>query len=226
LVNPPQGNRWPEYRGDWHYKYPTEPWYYPSIDVRNKGRNMELAKIPDTCTIIDFSGNGFGGKIPESIGFLKALIVLDLSNNGFTGRIPSSLAKLTQLESLDLSRNQLSGNIPQEIRVLTFLAYINMSYNRLTGQIPHGTQIGGQSKSSFEGNIDLCGLPLEETCFRETTGVPSTPQTQEIEPTKQEQVLNWKAAAIGYGPGVLFGVAIGQAFATYKPALFYKLFRL
>ena len=226
LVNPPQGNRWPEYRGDWHYKYPTEPWYYPSIDVRNKGRNMELAKIPDTCTIIDFSGNGFGGKIPESIGFLKALIVLDLSNNGFTGRIPSSLAKLTQLESLDLSRNQLSGNIPQEIRVLTFLAYINMSYNRLTGQIPHGTQIGGQSKSSFEGNIDLCGLPLEETCFRETTGVPSTPQTQEIEPTKQEQVLNWKAAAIGYGPGVLFGVAIGQAFASYKPALFYKLFRL
>ncbi|KAH0916805.1 hypothetical protein HID58_031251 [Brassica napus] len=226
LVNPPQGNRWPEYRGDWHYKYPTEPWYYPSIDVRNKGRNMELAKIPDTCTIIDFSGNGFGGKIPESIGFLKALIVLDLSNNDFTGRVPSSLAKLTQLESLDLSRNQLSGNIPQEIRVLTFLAYINMSYNRLTGQIPQGTQIGGQPKSSFEGNIDLCGLPLEETCFRETTGAPSTQRTQEPELAKQEEVLDWKAAALGYGPGVLFGVAIGQAFATYKPALFYKLFRL
>ena len=31
-----------------------------------------------------------------------------------------------------------------------------------------------------------------------------------IKPPKQEQVLNWKAAAIGYGPGVLFGLAIGQ----------------
>lgn len=221
LVNSPQGNRWPEYRGDWHYKYPTEPWYYPSIDVRNKGRNMELEKIPDTCTIIDFSGNSFGGKIPESIGFLESLIVLDLSNNRFTGHIPSSLAKLKQLESLDLSRNKLSGKIPQEIKVLTFLAYINISHNRLTGQIPQSTQIGGQSKSSFEGNIDLCGLPLEETCFREATGEPSSTETQ-----KQEEVLNWKAAAVGYGPGVLFGLVIGQAFASYKPALFYKLFRL
>ncbi|KAJ4917428.1 receptor like protein 54 [Raphanus sativus] len=139
LVNSPQGNRWPEYRGDWHYKYPTEPWYYPSIDIK----------------------------------------------------------------------------------VLTFLAYINISHNRLTGQIPQSTQIGGQSKSSFEGNIDLCGLPLEETCFREATGEPSSTETQ-----KQEEVLNWKAAAVGYGPGVLFGLVIGQAFASYKPALFYKLFRL
>ncbi|KAF2620632.1 hypothetical protein F2Q68_00038328 [Brassica cretica] len=227
LVNSPPVKRWPEYRGDWHYyKYPTEPWYYPSIYLRSKGRNMELEKIPDRCAVIEFSGNSFGGQIPESIGLLKSLIVLDLSNNGFTGRIPSSLAKLTQLESLDLSRNQLSGRIPQELRVLTFLSYTNMSHNRLTGQIPQGTQIGGQPKSSFEGNIDLCGLPLEETCFRETTGAPSTPQTHEPELSKQEQLLNWKAAAIGYGPGVLFGVAIGQAFATYKPALFYKLFRL
>ncbi|KAL0697316.1 hypothetical protein Bca4012_053438 [Brassica carinata] len=226
LVNSsPVTNRWPGYRGDLHYIYPTEPWYYPSIYVRSKGRNMELEKIPDRCAVIEFSGNSFGGQIPESIGFLKSLIVLDLSNNGFTGRIPSSLAKLTQLESLDLSQNKLSGRIPQELRVLSFLSYTNMSHNRLTGQIPQGTQIGGQSKSSFEGNINLCGLPLEKTCFRET-GALSTPQSQEPEQREQEQVLNWKAAAIGYGPGVLFGLAIGQAFASYKPALFYKLFHL
>lgn len=193
--------------------------------MRIKGRSIELGKIPDTYTSIDFSGNSFEGQIPVSIGFLKSLIVLDLSNNSFTGRIPSSLAKLKQLESLDLSQNRISGNIPQELRDLTFLGYVNMSHNRLTGQIPQSTQIGGQPKSSFEGNINLCGLPLQESCFR-GNGAPSTPQTQEQELPKQEHALNWKAAAIGYGPGVLFGLAIGQALARYKPVLFYKLFRL
>ncbi|CAH8277623.1 unnamed protein product [Arabidopsis lyrata] len=225
LVNIPQGYRWPEYTGDEHSKYETPLWSYPSIHLRIKGRSIELGKIPDTYTSIDFSGNSFEGQIPESIGFLKSLIVLDLSNNSFTGRIPSSLAKLKQLESLDLSQNRISGNIPQELRDLTFLGYVNMSHNRLTGQIPQSTQIGGQPKSSFEGNINLCGLPLQESCFR-GNGAPSTPQTQEQELPKQEHALNWKAAAIGYGPGVLFGLAIGQALARYKPVLFYKLFRL
>ena len=90
--------------------------------------------------------------------------------------------------------------------------------------IPRGTQFGGQPKSSFEGNLNLCGPPLEESCLGDK--VPSTPEAQEPEPPKQEQVLNWKAAAIGYGPGVLFGLAIGQVLYSYKPVLFYKLFRL
>ncbi|KAF2620893.1 hypothetical protein F2Q68_00042783 [Brassica cretica] len=90
--------------------------------------------------------------------------------------------------------------------------------------IPQGTQIGGQPKSSFEGNLNLCGLPLEKSCFGDKA--PSTPEAQEPEPPKQEQVLNWKAAAMEYGPGVLFGLAIGQVFYSYKPVLFFKLFRL
>lgn len=128
------------------------------------------------------------------------------------------MANLKQLESLDLSQNQLSGEIPEELRVLTFLAYLNVSHNKLTGQIPQSTQIVGQPKASFEGNIGLCGLPLQESCFRDNvpTSIPQTP----------EKVLNWKAATIGYGPGVLFGLAIGQALGLYKPVLFYKLFRL
>uniref|UniRef100_M4CMJ1 Leucine-rich repeat-containing N-terminal plant-type domain-containing protein n=1 Tax=Brassica campestris TaxID=3711 RepID=M4CMJ1_BRACM len=163
--------------------------------------NMELGKIPEAFTAIAISGNRLGGEIPESIGHL-----------------PSSLANLKQLESLDLSQNQLSGEIPEELRVLTFLAYLNVSHNKLTGQIPQSTQIVGQPKASFEGNIGLCGLPLQESCFRDNvpTSIPQTP----------EKVLNWKAATIGYGPGVLFGLAIGQALGLYKPVLFYKLFRL
>nr|VDD59502.1 unnamed protein product [Brassica oleracea] len=196
--------------------------YYPSMYLRNKGINMELEKILDTYTAIDFSENKLGGQIPESIGLLKSLIVLDLSSNDFSGHIPSSWANLTSLESLDLSRNQLSGKIPQELATLSFLEYINVSHNQLTGQIPHGTRFGGQPSSSFEGNLNLCGLPLK-SCFSDK--VPSTPEAQEPESSEQEQVVNWKAAAIGYGPGVLFGLAIGQVFYSYKPVLFFKLFR-
>ncbi|CDY10049.1 BnaC08g44020D [Brassica napus] len=114
--------------------------YYPSMYLRNKGINMELEKILDTYTAIDFSENKLGGQIPESIR-----------------------------------------------------------------------------------NLNLCGPPLEKSCFGDKA--PSTPEAQEPEPPKQEQVLNWKAAAIGYGPGVLFGLAIGQVFYSYKPVLFFKLFR-
>ncbi|RID40261.1 hypothetical protein BRARA_J00321 [Brassica rapa] len=121
-------------------------------------------KLLNTYGSIDFSGNRFGGEIPESIGLLKSLLALNLSNNGFTGHIPSSLANLTELESLDISRNQLSGTIPQELGKLSFLSYINMSFNKLTGEIPQGTQFQTQNESAFEGNIDLCGFPLQKSC--------------------------------------------------------------
>ena len=126
---------------------------------------------------------------------MKALIALNLSNNAFTGHTPLSFSNLSNLESLDLSRNQLSGTIPSGIGTLSFLAYINVSHNQLKGGIPQGTQITGQAKSSFEGNAGLCGLPLKETCFG--TNAPPTQQP----PEEEEQVLNWKAIAVGYGPG-------------------------
>ncbi|KAF8051500.1 hypothetical protein N665_1715s0010 [Sinapis alba] len=198
--------------------------YYPSLYLRNKGIDMELEKILKTYTAIDFSENKLGGQIPESIGHLKSLIVLNLSSNDFMGHIPSSWANLTSLESLDLSQNQLTGKIPQELATLSFLERINVSHNKLTGQIPQGTQFGGQPKSSFEENLHLCGLPLEKSCFSDK--VPATPEAQEIELSEQEQVLNWKAAAMGYGTGVLFGVAIAQFLSSYRPVLFFKLFRL
>ncbi|KAG2308457.1 hypothetical protein Bca52824_028205 [Brassica carinata] len=160
LLSTPQKVSQPLYMGD-----PFMYDYYPSMYLRNKGINMELEKIFLAYTSIDFSENKLGGQIPESIGLLKSLIVLNLSNNDFTGHIPSSWANLTSLQSLDLSRNQLSGKIPQELATLSFLAYINVSHNKLTGQIPQSTQFGGQPKSSFEGNLNLCGLPLQESCF-------------------------------------------------------------
>ncbi|WZZ54592.1 hypothetical protein YC2023_054699 [Brassica napus] len=153
---------------------------------------------------------------------------------------PQHPLSFPELRMFDISRNNFTGSLPhdyfvnwstpllstpqKELATLSFLAYINVSHNKLTGQIPQSTQLGGQPKSSFEGNLNLCGRPLLESCFQDK--VPSTPEAQEPEPSKQEQVFNWKAAAMGYGPGVLFGLAIGQVLYSYKPVLFFKLFRL
>ncbi|CDY19157.1 BnaA04g18970D [Brassica napus] len=172
-----------------------------TIDLQYKGLLMEQERIITSYAAIDFSGNRIEGQIPESIGLVKGLIALKLSNNAFTGHIPLSFSNLSNLESLDLSSNQLSGTIP--------------------GIIPQGTQITGQPKSSFEGNAGLCGLPLQETCFG--TNAPPTQQPSEEEGEEEEEVLNWKGVAIGFGPGVLLGLVIAHLTATYKPEWLIKI---
>ncbi|EOA38835.1 hypothetical protein CARUB_v10011171mg, partial [Capsella rubella] len=213
-----------EYKGPSFYigdSYPLR--FHPSIVMNVKGMTMELEKVFTDYAFVDFSRNRLGGQIPESIGLLKSLIALNLSNNDFTGQIPSSLATLNELQSLDLSRNQLSGNIPQELSALSFLADINMSHNNLTGQIPQGTQFVSQDDTSFEGNINLCGLPLHKSCL-EKNGAPS-PQTRQLKPSKQEYMLNSKAAMMGYGLTlIMFGLGIGYVIAAYRPTWFLKFF--
>ncbi|EOA32345.1 hypothetical protein CARUB_v10015612mg [Capsella rubella] len=193
--------------------------YLETIDIQYKGLSMKQKRVLTSSATIDFSGNRLEGEIPESIGFLKALIALNLSNNAFTGHIPLSLANPMKLESLDLSSNQLSGTIPNGLGTLSFLAYLNVSHNQLIGEIPQGTQITGQPKSSFGENAGLCGFPLEESCFG--TNAPLTHQPkeeeEEEEDEEEEQVLNWKGVAIGYGLGMLLGLAIAQVIASYKP---------
>ncbi|KAJ4907251.1 receptor like protein 24 [Raphanus sativus] len=198
--------------------------YTDKIDLQYKGISMEQERILTFYAAIDFSGNKLEGQIPESMGHLKALIALNLSNNAFTGRIPLSLANLTELESLDLSNNHLSGTIPNGLGSLSFLAYINVSHNQLKGEIPQGTQITGQPVSSFEGNAGLCGFPLKQSCFG--PDAPPTQQPKGEDDEEEGQVLSWKAVAIGYGAGVLFGLTIAQVIASFKPEWLTKIIGL
>ncbi|CAN7137492.1 unnamed protein product [Brassica rapa subsp. narinosa] len=184
-----------------------------TIDLQYKDLSMEQKRVLTSYATIDFSGNRIEGQIPESIGLLIALISLNFSNNAFTGHIPLSFSNLSNLESLDLSSNQLSGTIPNGLGSLSFLEYINVSHNQLKGEIPQGTQITGQPKSSFEGNAGLCGLPLQETCFG-TNAPPTQPPKQDEE---EVEVLNWKGVVIGYGVGLLLGLAIAHVIGSYKP---------
>ncbi|KAG7642915.1 Leucine-rich repeat [Arabidopsis suecica] len=201
---------------------PVRYTYTDTIDLQYKGLHMEQERVLTSYAAIDFSGNRLQGQIPESIGLLKALIALNLSNNAFTGHIPLSFANLMNLESLDMSGNQLSGTIPNGLGSLSFLVYISVAHNKLKGEIPQGTQITGQIKSSFEGNAGLCGLPLQETCF-DSSVPPIQPKQEDEEDEEKGEVINWKAVAIGYAPGLLFGLAIAHLIASYKPEWLVKI---
>ncbi|KAK4389514.1 Receptor-like protein 18 [Sesamum angolense] len=79
--------------------------YYDTVTVTAKGREMELVKILTIFTSIDFSSNNFIGDVPSTIGDLTALYILNLLHNSPTGTIPKSFGNSTQLESLAFQGN-------------------------------------------------------------------------------------------------------------------------
>ncbi|KAL2236843.1 UNVERIFIED_CONTAM: putative LRR receptor-like serine/threonine-protein kinase [Sesamum indicum] len=103
------------------------------------------------------ANNGFSGEIPDgAFSGMKAIKKVALGNNKFTGKIPVSLLELPRLVDLQLQDNQFGGRIPdfwqKSLRV-------NFSYNKLEGAVP--AALSHLNASSFLGNINLCGKPLE-----------------------------------------------------------------
>ncbi|RHN44196.1 putative leucine-rich repeat domain, L domain-containing protein [Medicago truncatula] len=148
---------------------------------------------------IDISSNKISGEIPQMIGELKGLVLLNLSNNMLIGSIPSSLGKLSNLEALDLSLNSLSGKIPQQLAQITFLEYLNVSFNNLTGPIPQNNQF-----STFKG-----GDQLLKKCID-----PAGPSTSDDDDDDSKSFIElyWTVVLIGYGGGLVAGVALGNTY--------------
>ncbi|KAL3753436.1 hypothetical protein ACJRO7_000781 [Eucalyptus globulus] len=150
--------------------YHDELYYEDTMSATLKDLRLELVKIWTIFTLIDFSSNKLEGPIPNTLGDLKALYALNLSHNVISGSIPPILGNLHQIESLDLSVNYLNGSIPPQLANLDFLSLLNLSNNRLVGNIPTSGQFLTFSKSSFEGNLRLCGLLLNKSCSITTKG--------------------------------------------------------
>jgi len=122
---------------------------------------------------IDLSCNNLTGEMPKEITYLLGLVSLNLSRNNLNGEIPSEIGNLSSLDSLDLSRNNLSGKIPATLSNIDRLSVLDLSNNHLIGRIPWGRQLQTFDASSFEGNLDLCGKPLQKTCPADETTIKS-----------------------------------------------------
>ncbi|KAJ9543262.1 hypothetical protein OSB04_022969 [Centaurea solstitialis] len=99
--------------------------------------NPTLTQIVKNSQVIDFSGNGFSGSIPEQLftqcGSIRSV---SLANNKLTGQIPDSISTCFTLQNVDFSSNQLSGGLPKDIWSLTNLRSVDVSNNFLEGEIP------------------------------------------------------------------------------------------
>nr|XP_027104671.1 receptor-like protein 53 [Coffea arabica] len=193
---------------------------YPySVNMTSKGYEIEFTKIIRTLTTIDLSSNMFHGRIPDVIGNLYSLKLLNLSSNNFSGHIPPAIGNLKFLETLDLSRNQIGGEIPMQLTNLTSLEVLNLSCNHLIGRIPQGNQLRTLGEDSYSGNSGLCGFPLTKSC--EEMHVPQAPPDEALEQGKDSSFMGgftWKSVFIGYGCGLVLGIAPGLLmFVTGKP---------
>ncbi|XP_016718386.1 receptor-like protein 9DC1 [Gossypium hirsutum] len=176
-----------------------------------------LGSLPQlqVLMIIDLSNNQFEGEIPKVIGKLNLLKGLNLSHNNLNGRIPTSIGNLTILEWLDLSSNKLAGTIPNRFVDLAFLSSFNVFENHLHGQIPQGKQFNTFGNDSYEGNKGLCGFPVSKGC---NIIEPPAPNVFEKDGSKSKIAFGWQVVLIGYGCGVVFGMAVGYVvFQIGKP---------
>ncbi|KAL5548571.1 hypothetical protein UlMin_003802 [Ulmus minor] len=185
------------YMGEYYYTY--------SVMVDMKGFYIELVKIQNIFTTIDFSRNQFVGEIPKLIGRLKSLHGLNFSHNKLSGSIPPSLRNFSNLEWLDLSSNELVGVIPGQLADLTFLASLNLSHNKLVGPIPRSKQFDTFNNDSFIGNLGLRRYPMSKTCNNEREHQPSPKNAQH----EDDGFDFWKVVWMGYCSGLVIGISIG-----------------
>ncbi|KRH14745.1 hypothetical protein GLYMA_14G046000v4 [Glycine max] len=186
--------------------------YNDSVVVVMKGQYMKLERILTIFTTIDLSNNMFEGELLKVLGELHSLKGLNLSHNAITGTIPRSFGNLRNLEWLDLSWNQLKGEIPLALINLNFLAVLNLSQNQFEGIIPTGGQFNTFGNDSYAGNPMLCGFPLSKSCNKDEDWPPHSTFQHE------ESGFGWKAVAVGYACGFLFGMLLGyNVFMTGKP---------
>ncbi|XP_058743197.1 receptor-like protein EIX2 isoform X1 [Vicia villosa] len=150
---------------------------------------------------IDLSSNQLMGDIPKEIGNLIELVSLNLSNNNLTGEITSEIGRLTSLEFLDLSRNHFFGPIPPSLAQIDRLSMLNLSYNNLSGRIPIGTQLQSFDASSYEGNVGLCGKPLDKNCPGDEEDTPQKPETNEESSPLEDKKPIYLSVGLGFITG-------------------------
>ncbi|GMN19681.1 hypothetical protein TIFTF001_039869 [Ficus carica] len=110
----------------WSYSFPTGLGFLPEFQSGSNLKSLDISSNYD-----------LSGKLPDSIGNLKSLIVLNLGHCNLSGTIPSSISNLSQLERLDLSLNSFEGPLPSNLGNLKKLTVLYLSGNKIQGDLPH-----------------------------------------------------------------------------------------
>ncbi|XP_062079966.1 receptor-like protein 7 [Humulus lupulus] len=121
------------------------------------------------------------------------IAIINLSNNKFDGEISEIIGNIKGLYSLDLSNNRLKGTIPQY-------------------------HLSSFESSSYEGNLGLCGIPLQNLCEKSNSLKPALPVAKQVSSSPFQ--FDWKVVVIGYACGFFVGLFIGEIVIARKPTCF------
>ena len=72
---------------------------------------------------------------------------------------------------MDLAGNIIAGGVPEELAKLPHLKVLDLSDNNLAGSIPSDKVFRSMGKEAYEGNANLCGLPLTAYSSRKLVSV-------------------------------------------------------
>ncbi|EYU45034.1 hypothetical protein MIMGU_mgv1a024214mg, partial [Erythranthe guttata] len=150
-------------------------------------QNSLSGQIPPLSGLVNLkslflSNNRFsGGIFPAGLSLLHRLKVIDLSGNELSGQIPGSLVDLPRLYLLYLQDNRFSGAVPPFNQ--NSLRFINVSNNALSGEIPLTPPLLGSNRTSFVGNIGLCGEQINKPCT--LSGPSPSPSYPTILPSRK-----------------------------------------
>ncbi|CAN8279553.1 unnamed protein product [Cochlearia groenlandica] len=136
------------------------------LEYFNISDNPELGgKLPPDIWSVprlhNFSASScsISGALPE-FESCKSITVIELSNNSISGVLRPSVSNCRSLQKMDLAGNIMTGEIPETLAKLPHLTVLDFSDNNLSGSIPSHKVFQSMGTHAYEGNADLCGLPL------------------------------------------------------------------
>ncbi|KAF9619557.1 hypothetical protein IFM89_007384 [Coptis chinensis] len=212
-----------------HGEFPSALRNHTRLGILDLGANALSGEIPwwigkdlVALQILSLRSNRFNGTIPPKVCDMGNLHILDVSCNNLSGTIPTcfrnlsgmllfngsisfgkmpeNIGQLKRLESLDFSSNHLSGSIPPSISAISTLGTLNLSFNNLSGPIPTGSQLQTFENSSYIGNSELCGFPLQRKCFHDE----QSHNDRKGQPEGDHLKINW------FYIGIVSGFAVGN----------------
>ncbi|CAJ2669203.1 unnamed protein product [Trifolium pratense] len=210
-------------------------YYFDSYDfdlyLMWKGVDQRYKNVDKFLKTIDLSSNHLTGEMPTEMEYLIGLISLNLSRNNLSGEIISKIGNFKSLEFLDLSRNHLLGKIPSSLAQIDRLTMLDLSNNQLYGKIPIGTQLQSFNSSSFEGNSNLCGEPLDIKCPDEE------PKKHQVQPTDEDDNsiflealfmsmgIGFFTSFVGFVGSILFLPSWRETYSKFLNAIILRIFK-